>query len=75
MTVALLRHSLDPMTDTPTQKLASIILGQDVREWITQRRDEGRSWRLISRDLYEATNRQVDVTHESIRSWVIEDAA
>ena len=75
MTVALLRHSLDPMTDTPTQKLASIILGQDVREWITQRRSDGRSWRLISRDLYEATNRQVDVTHESIRSWVIEDAA
>ena len=24
------------MTETPTQKLASIIPGQDVREWITQ---------------------------------------
>ena len=65
-------HTLRFMTDTPTQKLASIILGQDVREWITQRRSDGRSWRLISRDLYEATNRQVDVTHESIRSWVTE---
>ena len=56
-------------------KLASILLGQDVREWINPRRDDGRSWRLISRDLYEATNRQVDVTHEAIRSWVVEDAA
>ena len=56
-------------------KLASILLVQDVREWIGQRRSDGRSWRLISRDLYEATNRQVDVTHESIRSWVTEDAA
>ena len=63
------------MTDTPTQKLASIILGQDVREWITQRRSDGRSWRVISRDLYVATNRQVDVTHESVRPWVAEDAA
>ena len=63
------------MTDTPTQKLASIILGQDVREWIVRRRSDGRSWRLISRDLYEATNKQVDVTHESIRSWVIESDA
>ena len=63
------------MTETPTMKLASILLGQDVREWITGRRDDGRSWRLISRDLYEATNKQVDVTHEAIRSWVTEAAA
>lgn len=56
-------------------KLASILLGQDVREWIAGRRNDGRSWRLISRDLYEATNRQVDVTHEAIRSWAVEDAA
>ena len=63
------------MTETPTMKLASILLGQDVREWISQRRTDGRSWRLISRDLYEATNRQVDVTHESVRSWVAKDAA
>lgn len=63
------------MTETPTMKLASILLGQDVREWIGHRRTDGRSWRLISRDLYEATNRQVDVTHESVRSWVTEDAA
>ncbi len=56
-------------------KLASILLGQDVREWIAGRRNDGRSWRLISRDLYEATNKQVDVTHEAIRSWAVEDAA
>lgn len=63
------------MTETPNMKLASILLGQDVREWIAGRRNDGRSWRLISRDLYEATNKQVDVTHEAIRSWAVEDAA
>ena len=65
----------DSMTATPNMKLASILLGQDVREWIGQRRSDGRSWRLISRDLYEATNKQVNVTHEAVRSWVTEDAA
>ena len=75
MTVSELRLMSGSMTETPNMKLASILLGQDVREWIAGRRNDGRSWRLISRDLYEATNKQVDVTHEAIRSWAVEDAA
>ena len=62
------------MTDTPTQKLASIILGRDVREWITQRRTKGVPGGSYPATSHEATNRQVDVTHESVRSWVTEDA-
>lgn len=46
-----------------------MILGQDVRDWIRDQRIHGTSWRLISRALYEQTNRQVDVTHESLRAW------
>lgn len=45
------------------------MLGQPVNEWISERRSEGLSWRLIARALYERTGCQVDVTHETIRGW------
>jgi len=57
-------------TPTPSQRLASLLLGQPVDKWLRAKRDTGRSWRLIARDLYEATNGQVDVTHEALRRWV-----
>ena len=56
-------------------RLASILLGQDVRQWLRNERAAGRSWRVISRNLYESTNRQVDVTYEALRSWADEDVA
>lgn len=56
-------------------RLASILLGQDVRQWLRAERAAGRSWRVISRNLYESTNRQVDVTYETLRSWADEDVA
>lgn len=55
---------------TPTQKLAGMLLGQPVNAWIQAKRDAGRSWRLVSRDLYEQTNGQIDVTHETLRVWI-----
>lgn len=60
---------------TPNQRLASLILGQPVQTWIASRRDSGRSWRLVARDLYEATNGQIDVTHETVRNWAEQVAA
>ena len=57
------------MDSTPTQRLASLILQHPVDEWITDRRDEGRSWRLIARDLLAATDGQIDVTAETLRGW------
>ena len=62
-------------TETPTQRLASVLLGTDVREFIAQKRNEGRTWRFIARDLYEATSGQVDVTYETLRQWHGEAAA
>lgn len=62
-------------TETPTQRLASILLGRPLDGWIAERRAAERSWRLIARDLYEATNGQIDVTHETVRAWFVQDAA
>lgn len=59
--------SLGPQT--PTQRLASILLEEDVREFIANRRSAGRPWRFIARDLYNATDGQVDVTYETLRQW------
>ena len=55
--------------------MASLLLGKPVDVWIRERRAAGRSWRLVSRDLYEATGGQVDVTHEALRRWIERSAA
>lgn len=54
---------------TPTQRLASLLLGRDVNEFIAERRAAGRPWRYVARDLYDATEGQVDVTYETLRQW------
>lgn len=54
---------------TATQRLASHLLGRDVRDFIAEKRTEGRAWRYIARDLYDATDGQVDVTYETLRQW------
>lgn len=57
---------------TPTQLAANHLLDGKLDEFVTSRRAKGRSWRLIARDLFEAT--ELDVTHETIRSWYLEPA-
>jgi len=42
---------------------------------LRERRAAGRSWRLLARDLYEATNGQIDITHEAARRWTQDRAA
>ena len=64
-----------PQLGTATQKLASHLLGRDVREFIAERRAGGRAWRFVARDLYEATGGQIDVTYETVRGWAHGDAA
>lgn len=54
---------------TPTRRLAEHLMGEPMTDYIARRRAEGRSWRLIARDVREATGGQVDVTYETIRSW------
>lgn len=64
-----------PGSETPNQRLATVLLGKNVRDFIAERRAEGRSWRLIARDLHSATDGQVDVTSETLRTWAGEAVA
>lgn len=62
------------MTQTTTQRLASLLLGQPVDQWVRDRREAGDSWRRIAMQLHEITDGQVSLTGEAIRLWV-KDAA
>lgn len=55
----------------PLQRLADHLLGEagPTSEFVRTRREAGRPWRLIARDLLEATGGEVDVAHETLRSW------
>ena len=54
---------------TPTQRLAGMLLGEPVDDWIARQRAEGKGWRTIAADLHERTNGQIDVSHEAVRRW------
>ena len=60
---------------TPTQRLAGILLGEPVNQWISLRRSNGVSWRAIAKELDAATDGQVDVTYETLRGWMERAAA
>lgn len=55
--------------DTPTQRLASLLLKQPIDAYIASSRAAGKSWRRISLDLAADTEGQVEVTPEAIRGW------
>lgn len=57
------------MRITPTHRLADLLLPTTLAEFVDTRRAGGRSWRLISRDVLEETDGQVDVTAETLRGW------
>lgn len=57
------------MEETPTQRLASLLLEQPVTDWIADKRAAGLSWRVIARDLHADTQGAVDVTAETLRGW------
>ena len=61
---------------TPNRRLADILLGDDgpLETFVRTRRQSGTAWRLIARDLYEATDRDVDLTYETLRSWFPDNA-
>lgn len=61
--------------DTPAQRLATLLLGQPVHEWIIAQRASGSSWRTVADELAKATNGQVVVSHEAVRGWQTEEAA
>lgn len=58
---------------TPTRRLADLMLGGALDDFVLTRRASGRSWRLISRDLWEATGGELDVTYETLRGWYLDE--
>lgn len=56
-------------TQTATRRLAEVVLGESLEEYVRSRRSAGRAWRLIARDLWEATDGEIDVTYETLRTW------
>lgn len=54
---------------TAAHELADLKLGRPVTEYVAEKRADGKAWRVIARDLYLDTNGEVDVTHETLRSW------
>lgn len=54
---------------TPTQRLAGHLLGRPLAEFVAEQRRGGRSWRLVARDVLEATEGEIDVTGETLRGW------
>lgn len=58
-------------TETPKQRLASVLLGQPVAPWIRARRP-GKSWRLIGAELREATKGEIDVPIQTLINWAPE---
>lgn len=61
------------MASTPKQQLATLLFGGDLETFVRDRRDVGTPWRVVARDLYEATDGKVDVTHETLRVWFPDD--
>lgn len=57
---------------TPTQALATTLLGEDVIAWATRMRADGEpSWRSIAIELRKRTGGQVELTGEIVRRWVV----
>lgn len=62
-------------SQTPTHRLADLLLGDagPLERFVRERRATKRSWRLIARDLLEATGHGVDLTGETLRSWFADE--
>jgi hypothetical protein len=54
---------------SPTYRLADILLGGKLADYVHEARAAGRSWRRIAIDLRDVTKTEIDVTHETLRSW------
>lgn len=58
---------------TDKARLADYLLPGGLEAFVNTRRRDGKSWRLIALDIYDATDRQVVVTHEALFRWFDRD--
>jgi len=54
-------------------KYADTVLGRPLEEYVAEARARGTSWRRISLNLRDETGGEVDITHETLRSWFVAD--
>lgn len=54
---------------TPTQRLAEVLLGQPLADYVADKRDDGKSWQQIASRLNHDTSGVVDVSRETLRQW------
>lgn len=52
-----------------TRRLADTLIEGGLDDFVRTRRDQGKSWRLVARDLFDQTDGAVDITDQTLRSW------
>lgn len=57
------------MAPTPRQRLADLLLGRPVLDFITERRANGSTWPQIRDELRDATDGEIDVTWQAVQQW------
>lgn len=60
------------MAASPVYTLTKHLLGEEPRAWIERKRTQGRSWRMLARDLWNETDHEVDVTTQTLINWMRE---
>lgn len=60
---------------TPTSRLADHLVPGGLEQFVATRRADGKSWRRISLELRDATNKAIEVTHQALFNWFNDEAA
>lgn len=50
------------------QRLAAVLLGEPLEQWVTARRPHT-AWVTLASELYEALDGELSISHESLRLW------
>jgi hypothetical protein len=62
-------QSYGPVRKTPTTLLADHLLPGGLETFVRDRRARGMSWRRITLEIRDVTDRAVDVTHQTLYLW------
>lgn len=66
-----LSPNVSDVPKTPRQRIADLLLGRPVEDFIAERRANADSWTSIAIALRDATDGEIDVTGEAIRQWAV----
>lgn len=60
---------MPPTDPSPLYRLATYRLGEDAGAWVRRRRKEGQSWWRLSLEIRDLTDRDVEVTPQTLITW------